>query len=181
MHSERREYRLTFTNVERSVNITRALVLSRHPSETPEHLTLRVLAWMLLWSEALAFGPSLTDGEAPDLIAQDLTGAVSTWVACGDITPRLARKVVQHNRYAEVHVVFAGQDLRDRFVAAAATERGDPPRGWNRLQLWTIDAPLITALAQREHHRQSWTVTVVGDHIYAQVDGQSYDGAVTRG
>jgi uncharacterized protein YaeQ len=181
MHSERREYRLTFTHVERSVNLTRALRLSRHPSETPEHLTLRVLSWMLLWSEGLTFGPGLSDGDAPDLVAKDLTGAVATWVAVGDISPRLARKVVQHNRHAEVHVVFAGQARRDAFAAAVASERGEQPRGWNRLQLWSIDEPLIAAIAQRPDLRQSWEVTIVGDHIYVHIDGQSYDGAVTKG
>jgi len=181
MHSERREYRLTFTHVDRDVNVTDVLVLSRHPSETLEHLTLRVLAWMLLWTEGLEFGPRVSAGDAPDLVANDLTGAVRMWVACGDITPRLARRVVQHNRDAEVHVVFAGKERRDVFVAAVAAERGESPRGWSRLQLWTIDEGLIAALADRPDLRQGWTVTIVGDHIYAHVDGHSYDGAVTRG
>jgi uncharacterized protein YaeQ len=181
MHPERREYRLTFTHVERAVHFARPLVLSRHPSETLEHLTLRVLAWLLLWTEGLGFGPGVCVGDAPDLVAHDLTGAISMWVACGDITPRLARKVVQHNRGAEVHVVFAGRERRDAFVAAVAAERGDRPRGWQRLQLWTIDEALIAALADRGEPRQSWTVTIVGDHIYAEVDGVSHDGPVGRG
>jgi uncharacterized protein YaeQ len=180
MHPERREYRLSFTHVERSVSLTHTLVLSRHPSETPEHLTLRVLGWMLLWREGLDFGPGVCVGEAPDLVAHDLTGAVSVWVACGDISPRLARKVVQHNRQAEVHLVFAGRQRRDAFVAASAADRGDPPRGWDRLRLWSIDEALIDALAQRRALRQSWNATIVGDHIYVQVDGHSHDGAVTR-
>ncbi len=181
MHPERREYRLTFTHVERSVSLAQRLVLSRHPSETLEHLTVRVLAWMLLWREGLDFGPGVCIGDAPDLVAHDLTGAVAAWVACFDISPRLARKVVQHNRQAEVHVVFAGRQRRDTFVAAVAAERGEPPRGWNRLQLWSIEESLIDALAQRQDLRQAWTATVVGDHIYVQADGHSHDGAVTRG
>ena len=34
MHAERREYRLTFTNVDRGVSFDRPLVLSRDPLET---------------------------------------------------------------------------------------------------------------------------------------------------
>jgi uncharacterized protein YaeQ len=181
MHSERREYRLTFTNVERSVNISRSLVLSRHPSETLEHLTLRILTWMLLYQEGLGFGPGVLVGDDADLIAHDLTGAVSTWVACGDISPRLARKIVQHNRQAQVHVVFAGRARRDAFVAAVAAERGERPRGWERLSIWTIDEDLVAGLAERQDLRQTWTVTLVGDHVYVQVDDRAYDGAVIRG
>jgi uncharacterized protein YaeQ len=181
MYSERREYRLTFTNVERSVSLDRSLVLSRHPSETLEHLALRMLTFMLLYQEGLGFGPGISTGDAPDLVAHDLTGAVSTWVACGDISLRLARKIVQHNRQAQVHVVFSGRARRDAFVAAVAAERGERPRGWDRLSLWTIDETLVARLAERQDLRQSWTVTLVGDHIYVEVDGISQDGAVMRG
>jgi uncharacterized protein YaeQ len=181
LSSERREYRLTFTHVEQSVSLTRSLVLSRHPSETLEHLTLRVLTWMLLYREGLGFGPGVPHGDEPDLVAHDLTGAVSIWVACGDISTRLARKIVQHNRQAEVHIVFAGRERRDAFVAAVAAERGERPRGWERLSIWTIDAALVAGIAERQDLRQSWTVTLVGDHVYVQADGIAHDGAVTRG
>jgi uncharacterized protein YaeQ len=181
MSPERREYRLTFTHVERGLHLQRPLVLSRHPSETPEHLTLRVLSWMLLWEEGLDFGPGVCIGDAPDLVAHDLIGAVSTWIACGDISPQLARKIVQHNRQAQVHVVFGGQSRRDAFVEAVAAERGERPKGWERLTLWTVDEDLVASLAQRQELRQRWTATLVGDHFYAEVNGESFDGAVTRG
>src|ERR1700741_345516 len=156
MYSERREYRLTFSNVERGVSLERSLVLSRHPTETLEHLTLRVLAWMLLYQEGLDFGPGVPDSAAPDLVGHDLTGAVTTWVSCGDISPRLARKIVQHNRQAQVHLVFAGPSRRDAFVAAVAAERGERPRGWERLSIWTIDDAFVARLAERQNLRQSW-------------------------
>jgi uncharacterized protein YaeQ len=181
MHAERREYRLTFSNVERGVNITRSLVLSRHGAETLEHLTLRVLTWMLLYQEGLGFGSGVSQDDTADLVAHDLTGAVSTWVACGDISPRLARKIVQHNRQAQVHVVFAGRARRDAFVAAVQAERGERPRGWDRLTLWSIDEQLVAGLAESHDLRQSWTVTLVGDHVYVQAGDRALDGAVTRG
>jgi uncharacterized protein YaeQ len=181
MYNERREYRLTFTDVERGVNLDRSLVLSRHPSETLEHLTLRILTWMLLYQEGLSFGPGGSGGDEPDLVAHDLTGAVSMWVACGEISTRLARKIVQHNRQAQVHVVFAGRARRDAFVAAVEAERGERPRGWDRLTLWSIDEHLVAALAERQDLRQTWAVTLVGDHVYVQSGERAHDGAVTRG
>ena len=89
--------------------------------------------------------------------------------------------MVQHNRQAQVHVVFAGGERRDAFVADVAAERGERPRGWERLSIWTIDEPLVAGLAELEGLRQSWTVTLVGDHIYVEADGASHDGAVTHG
>ena len=181
MHPERREFRLTLTNVERKVSFARSLVLSRHPSEHPEHLALRVLAYCLLFEEGLSFGPGVCVGEAPDLLTHDLTGKVITWIACGDISPRAARKIVQHNRDAAAHVVFGSPHRHDAFQAEVASWGTQRPRGWDRLALWTIDEALVRGLAAREDLRQAWTVTVVGDHIYAEVDGVQHQGPVVRG
>jgi uncharacterized protein YaeQ len=181
MNPERREFRLTLNNVERHVAREETLVLSRHPSESAEHLALRVLSYALLWEEGLRFGPGVSVGDAPDLVTKDLTGAVRTWIAVGDVDPTLARKVVQHNRDAAVHVVFASAALHDAFVAEVASWGQSPPKGWERLTLWTVEHELTAALARRDDLRQRWTITAVGDHLYVEVDGVAHEGAVTRG
>jgi uncharacterized protein YaeQ len=178
---ERREYRLTLTHVERGISRDERLVLSRHPLETAEHLTLRLLTYAFLWEERLTLGPGINASDAPDLVTRDLTGRVSTWIAVGDVTATLARKVVQHNRGADIHVVFTVPERRDAFVAEVASWGGQAPRGWERLTLWIVDHALVEALARREGLRQRWTVTAVGDHLYVEVDGVAYEGAVSRG
>src|SRR4051794_31055632 len=157
MHPERRDYRLTLTNVERGVAREERLVLSRHPLETAEHLTLRVLTYALLWEERLELGPGVNASDAPDLIARDLTGRVSTWIAVGDVTAQLARKIVQHTRDAFVHVVFTAPAVREAFLHDVAAWGTHPPRGWELLTLWVIDHALVEALAAREGLRQRWT------------------------
>jgi uncharacterized protein YaeQ len=181
MHAERREYRLTFSNADRGVSQERPLVLSRHPSESLEHLTLRVLAWVLLYEEGLEFGPGVCLGDAPDLVVHDLTGQVTSWIACGDVSLKLARQILQHNRYAAVHVVFGGRARRDAFMDEVASARGQPPRGWDRLTLWTLDQALVAGLAADESLRQRWSVTVVGDHMYVDAGGRMHEGPVLRG
>jgi uncharacterized protein YaeQ len=181
MSAERREYRLAFTHVDRGFTLERALVLSRHPSEAEDHLTLRVLAFLLLWQEGLSFGPGVCVGEAPDLVAHDLTGVVRTWIACGDVDPWLLRKVAQHNREAKVHVVFGAGARRDAFLAEVESWGGRRPKGWERISLWTIDEALVTGLAAHPALRQRWTVTLAGDRFYVDVDGTLAEGDVTRG
>src|SRR5687768_2336766 len=130
MYAERREYRLMFSNVDRGVSLERPLVLSRHPEETLTHLTLRVLAWVLLYEDGLEFGPGIDEGDEPDLVAHDLTGKVSTWVAVGDLSPKVARRILQHNRDANVHLVFGDPLLRQAFLDEVATWGHERPRGW---------------------------------------------------
>ena len=183
-HPERREFRLMFSNVDIGgsvANVEKVLVISRDPTETAFHLSLRVLTYALLYEERLELGPGIADPDAPDLLTRDLTGKVTTWIACGDITAALARRVLQHNRDAHVHVVFGSRDRRDTFQAEVEDLGGVKPKGWNRLSLWTIDEDLIRCLAAIEQLRQRWSLTIVGDHIYADADGVVCDGPVMRG
>jgi uncharacterized protein YaeQ len=181
MNAERREYRLLFSNVDTGANVETVLVLSREPLETLSHLTLRVLSYALLYEDRLEFGRGIDSVDQPDLVATDLTGQMKTWIACGDFSAKLARRVLQHNRYARVHIVFGSRARRDAFAAEVEELGGLRPKGWERLAVWSIDEGLIACLAANESLRQRWSLTIVGDHIYADADGVACDGPVLRG
>jgi uncharacterized protein YaeQ len=179
--TERREYRVAFSHVDRGLHLERTLVLSRRREESLEHLTLRVLAYLLLWQERLVFGTGVEVGEEPDLVARDLTGRVETWIACGDVDPWHLQKVVKHNRDANAHVVFSSHARRAAFLAEVESWGGRRPRGWERISLWTIDEQILACLASNEALRQRWTATLAGDHFYLDADGVTCDGPVERG
>jgi uncharacterized protein YaeQ len=183
MHAERREYRLVLSNVDRGISLPHGypLVLSRHPSETLEHLTLRVLAWALFYEERLEFGPGVCVGDAPDLVATDLIGKTATWIEVGDVSPSQTQRILQHNRQAAVHVVFGDPNRREAFLAEVDSWGSRLPRGWDRLSLWSFDAKLVAALAANESLRQRWTITVVGDHVYVDTGQVVVDGPIRRG
>jgi uncharacterized protein YaeQ len=177
--AERREVRLALSHVDRNVLLERALVLSRHPSESLERVTLRVLAFCLLADDTLIAAPGgVSEGDAPDLLARDATGELLVWVRCGGADPELVRKVINHNARAAVHVVFSRPDRHEAFLAEV--NHRVPPRGWERVTVWLIDRALVQALAAREETRQRWTVTVVGDHLYVDNGNDSFDGDVSH-
>ena len=177
--STRFQYSLTLSHVDRGVEASQSLIAARHPSETAEHLTLRVLAWCLLYQEGIQFGAGLSDPDAPDLVANDLTGRVKLWVECGTADPEKLRKAMQHNTGAAVHAVFSGTRRRDEMLKEVA-EWKRVVKGFDAIELWTVDPALVEELARNEERRQKWAVTVVGDHLYLEVDGKSVDGAVER-
>lgn len=173
--STRLEYRIALSDVDRGVQLEEALVVARHPSETAEHMTLRVLAWCLLWGERLELGPGLSDGDAADLWAHDLTGQLAMWVECGTADADKLRKVMQHNPGVSAHAVVCEARRRDELLAGVA-EWKKPPRG--ELVVWSVAPSLVAALAAREERRQSWTVTLVGGHAYIEAFGESLEGAI---
>ena len=164
LQATRYEYRITLSHVDRGREVSEPVIAARHPSETTEHLTLRVLAWCVLNEDRLAFGPGLSDPDAADLWAHDLTGRLTTWIECGAASADKVRKVVLHNAGIAAHVVLHDPQRAVELVAelregGRLSRRGPPPT------VWTIDPVLVRALAARAERRQKWIVTVVGDHL----------------
>ena len=56
LSSTRMEYRISLNNLDRGVERSETVIVALHPSETLEHLTLRVLGWCLFWEESLSSG-----------------------------------------------------------------------------------------------------------------------------
>ncbi|HEY0706925.1 MAG TPA: YaeQ family protein [Polyangia bacterium] len=173
------EFRISLAHVERGRTGDRIVIAARHPSETHARLTLRVLARCFFDEDNLEFGPDLSSSNAVDLWTKDLTGEVTTWIACGGVAADKLRKIALHHRGVHTHVVFDDPTRADAF-AAELTEAGRWGRGAQPPGLWTFDPDLVATLAANEQRRQKWTVTVVGDHVYVEADGNPVDGAITR-
>jgi uncharacterized protein YaeQ len=174
----RLEFRVTLSHVDRAIDVAETVYVARHPSETQEHVVLRLLAWCLLHEEGLAFGPGLSTPDAADLWTHDATGRLTTWIECGTATADRLRKALQHHSGAQAHVVLDDERAAAALRAELAETRW--PRGCPPPILWVIDRELVAALAAREERRQRWAVTLVGDHFYLDVDERTLNGAVTR-
>ncbi len=174
----RLEYRVTLAHVDRAREADAAVIVARHPSETAEHVTLRMLAWCLLHDEGLAFGPGLSTPDAPDLAIHDATGRLTAWIECGAATAERLRKALSQHAGAQAHVVLDDAARAEALAAELAASRW--PRACPPAIVWSIDRELVAALAARQERRQKWGVTIVGDHFYVDADGRALDGAVSR-
>ena len=175
----RYEFRIALADVDRSVELERAVVLSRHPSETTAHVQLRILAYCLLWDERLEFGPGLCDGEAPDLLARDLTGQLTMWVECGRADGQHLRRVRQRNYPARVVAVFGERQRLDEFISESEVARARGGKTVSPVEACLIDPALAEALEEEDEVRSRWRVTHVGGHLYIDTGRRSLDGDVT--
>ncbi len=81
------------------------------------------------------------------------------------------------NAGAKVAVLFDAPRRMEAFVAEAEQQ------GLSRLsqaELAAVDPPLLAALAQREERRIRAELTLVGDHLYLSLGGESLDGPLHR-
>jgi uncharacterized protein YaeQ len=174
----RLEFRLKLSHVDRGVELDEPLIVARHPSETQAHVVLRVLAWCLLHEEGLEMGPGLSSPDAADLWRRDATGTLTTWVECGSAACERLRKLQQHHPGLDLHVVL--DDARRADELTAELQATKLPRAARPPTIWVLPTTLTRPLAEREERRQRWTVTIVGDHFYIDVDGSTVEGAASR-
>jgi len=74
---------LNIADTDRHYYGSHVLTLARHPSETDERMMVRLVAYALNASPALAFTKGLSDTDEPDIWEKDLTGAVCRWIEVG--------------------------------------------------------------------------------------------------
>ena len=95
---------LAVADMDRGHYATHALTLARHPSETDERMMVRLLAFALHASDALAFGRGLSTEDEADITQRDLTGAIQLWIDVGLPDEKSVRKA---SGRAERVIVYA--------------------------------------------------------------------------
>lgn len=144
---------LTLSDIDRGRYADHALTIARHPSETDERMMVRVIAFALFSSDALAFGRGLSDVDDPDLVERDLTGRVVRWIEVGLPDARTLLKAC--GRADDVVVVAYGRNA-SRWWAGVA---GDVARARN-LTVLALDADATQALARKVGRTMALTATI---------------------
>jgi uncharacterized protein YaeQ len=172
------DFEVALAHVDRGLSEELSLRTARHPSETLARVFLRVLAFCFFHRERLVFGKGLSDPDAPDLEARDLTGLLSLWIRVGKAEPARVQKVADQNGAARVAVFFESPQRLEAFLAAAQAEKLSR---LSRVELLAMDPKVASALAEKDERRHKLAVTIVGDHFYVEQGKRSVDGPLLRG
>jgi uncharacterized protein YaeQ len=160
-------------DADRHVYESLSLRVARHPSESEEYLVTRLLAYLLEYTEGLAFSRGLSDPEEPTIAKRDATGAITTWIEIG--APDAAR-LHKASKAASRAVVYTHKDpdqLVRRLASAKIHRAAD-------LEIYAIDRPLIAALAARLDRRIAFTVSISDREIYIAIGRDTLTGGVRR-
>jgi uncharacterized protein YaeQ len=142
-----------------------------------QRLWLRVIAWCWLWEERMTFGKGLAEPDAADLECRDYTGLVTHWVRVGKADPVKIQRAVDQNPHAKVSVLFESVERLEAFVAEARELEATRVA---KAELAAVDSALLRALSAFDSRRIKVSLTFVGDHLYADCEGQTVDGPLTR-
>lgn len=158
---------------DRGVYETLPLRAALHPSETPEYLWTRVLAYCLEYEEGIAFSKGLSDGDEPAVWVRDPASRVRTWIEIG--TPDAAR-LHKAAKAAERVAVYTHKDPHSllRRLAGERIHRAE------EIPVYAVDRRLLADLVEILDRRLKLHLSVTGGHLYIDVAGRNLEGAVVE-
>ena len=164
---------IALADVDRGVYESLALRVACHPSETPEYLMTRVLAYCLEYTEGIAFGKGLAEPDEPAIMIRDLTGALKGWIEVG--APDAAR-LHRASKAAPRVAVYTHREPTGwlRTLAGERIHRADA------LELYAVDRALLAELVDRLDRRTTMSLSVTDRHLFVTIGDDSFSGTVER-
>ena len=160
-------FELELADVDRGVYEEFLLRVARHPSETAEYMTTRVLAYCLECEEGVVFaagGVSSTD--EPAVLVRDLTGAITTWIEVG--APDAAR--LHHaSKLADRVAVYTHRDP----MKLLASWQGKTIHRADQIRVRSFEPNFIDSVARLLGRRNTMVVSVTEGQLYIELDGVS--------
>ncbi len=164
---------ISLSDVDRGVYEELALRVACHPSESPEYLVTRILAYCLEYTEGLAFGRGISEPDDPPIAVKDLTGTMKAWIEIG--SPDAAR-LHKASKAAPRVAVYTHKDPRIllRQLEGERIHRAD------ELEIYSFDRELIDGLVPLLDRRTRLGVSVTDRQIYATIGDETVTGTVER-
>lgn len=164
---------IDLSDADRHVFETLSLRVARHPSESDEFLTARVLAYCLEYCDGIEFSRGLCDADEPPIAVRDLTGRLLSWIDVGTPSPeRLHRAAKLAQRVA----VYIHKEYRQWLaeIAGARIHRAA------EIALHAIDVRLIAGMVSRLERRMSFPLTVADGELFVAFADGTVSGRLTR-
>ncbi|HEU4781566.1 MAG TPA: YaeQ family protein [Steroidobacteraceae bacterium] len=158
---------------DRAVYETLNLRVAQHPSETPDYLITRVLAYCLEFSEGISFSRGLSDPDDPAISVRDLTGALQVWVDIGLPEPeRLHRASKAAPRVA----VYAHKDAAQWAVRIreARIHRVE------KLEVYAFERAWLTTVVARLERRMKISLARSEGEIYLTLGADTLQTVLER-
>jgi len=164
-------FTVRLADADRGVYETLELRVAQHPSESPEFLVARLLAFCLEYIEGIAFSKGLSDPEEPAILVRDLTGALQTWIEVG--MPEAAR-LHKASKAARRVVVYPHRDV-EPWLARLAGERIYRAED---LEINVLDRELVAGMVSRLGRRMELDLSVSERNLYVSLNDTTLSGTV---
>jgi uncharacterized protein YaeQ len=154
------------SDIDRSVYESFDVRMAMHPSESPEYLVTRLLAYCLEYTEGIEFTAGLSNGDEPAIIVRDLTGRVVSWIEVG--MPD-ADRLHRASKLASRVVIYTHRELRN----VLGQLEGRKIYRASEIPIHSFGRGFINELTTKLQRRMRISLSVTERHLYLDVDGYS--------
>ena len=164
---------IELADIDRGVYESLDLRIARQPSETPEFMLTRILAYCLEYGEGICFTEGVAAGDEPAVCVRDLTGRLTAWIEVGmPDAERLHRGSKLAGRAAVYTHRDAGQLLR-QFAGKKIHRSAEIP-------IHAFDPKFIDEVAGLIERRTELALSVTERTLYLQVGARTLSSAVVE-
>jgi len=147
------------------------LRIACHPSEAPEHLVTRVLAYCREYATGIGFSPGLSTPDEPAIHIRDDTGSLLAWIDIG--VPDGARLHRASKAAPRVAVyTHKGASNLQRALAGTRIHRQD------ELHLIDVDRAFLSAWVARLQRRMKLALSFNDGEIYLGIGSETLTGSL---
>jgi len=152
------KFSISLSDLNRDYYDSLNLTVAQHPSESPERMMVRVLAFCLNAQDRLSFTKGLSETEEPDLWVKSLDDQIDLWIDVGEPGIDRLKKATRQSRVTRVY-----------------SFNSKSPIWWEQLQLerakldvlvFRFDWLAIQEFAQLLERTMAMSVTITGDSAY---------------
>jgi uncharacterized protein YaeQ len=158
---------IELSDVDRGVYESLDLRVAMHPSESPEYLVTRLLAYCLEYTEGIEFTAGLSNGDEPAILVRDLTGRILSWIEVG--APD-ADRLHRASKATDHVAVYTHRDLRNFFGPLQARKIHRAAE----IPIYAFGRGFIEAVAAKLQRRMQMTLSITERHLYLDIDGESF-------
>jgi len=165
-------FEIELAHVDRGIYESLAFRVAQHPSESPEFLLARVLAYCLEYTEGIQFSAKgLSDPDEPPLAVRDPTGALRVWIDIG--VPEAARLHKAAKAAPRVVVYTHKEPARlVRLLAGERIHRSDA------LEIYGIDREFLAGWVSCLTRRMTCALTVSDGQLYLTIGETTLTGVI---
>lgn len=157
---------IDISDVDRGVYASTSLRVAQHPSETPDFLVTRVLAYCLEFAEGIGFSAGLSTPDEPAIFIRDLSGVLQAWIDIGLPEPDRLHRASKASPRVAVYV-HKDPSLWLARLAEARIHRAE------HLEVIAFDREWIAGVVSRLERRMKLSLTRSEGELYVSIGEES--------
>ena len=162
---------IELADIDRGVYEKLDLRMARQPSETPEYMLTRALAYCLEYQDGIGLTEGVASGDEPAILVRDLTGRIIAWIEVG--APP-GDRLHRGSKLAGRAAVYTNRNL-DQLMNQLSARRIHRAA---EIPIYTFARGFIEAVAAQIQRRSEMSISITERHLYLDLNGESFTSTI---